>query len=321
MRSLITSMGEILIDFLPTIESGTTTGFRMFPGGSPFNTAVGAARLGHPTAFVSKTAADFFGRYLRSYVESEGIDTRFLFQADAQSTLAFVAMEEAGPAYAFYGEGAADTLITYDELPDALFEETAIFHCGSISLLRGTTPDAVVAAVERLRGRALLSFDPNLRPGLIQDEAQYRELLVHLFSLVDIVKISEVDLEWLAPGVALEAAANDILSHGPALVVVTRGGDGALALLAGTDGTAKITVPSFPIQVADTVGAGDSFSSGLLASLMDRGIVTRDALTALGADDIRPVLRFAAAVSGITCTRVGADPPRRDVVERLLAAS
>jgi fructokinase len=320
MRSLITSMGEILIDFLPIVEADKTTGFRMVPGGSPFNTALGIARLGQASAFACNTANDFFGRFLYSHIVSEQIDTRFVQEVEAQTTLAFVAMEDNEPAYAFYGDAAADTLMTAEQLPDALFAETAIFHCGSISLLRGSTPDAVVSAVDRLKGQALISFDPNLRPNLVKDEAAYRELLVYMFSQADIVKISAADLEWLAPDQAIEEVAREILGYGPALVVVTRGGQGSMALLARPDGsTLEASHPVFPINLVDTVGAGDSFSSGLLAGLAERGIYSRAALEDLEETELEKLLRFAAAVSGITCSRAGANPPTRAEVESFLA--
>src|SRR5215216_7958597 len=98
MPEIITSIGEILIDFLPIVEQGTTTGFRMHVGGSPYNVAMGVARLGQPVAFAGKIATDFFGRYMRAHAEAEGIDTRFLIDADVQSTLAFVAYEDGDPA-------------------------------------------------------------------------------------------------------------------------------------------------------------------------------------------------------------------------------
>src|SRR4051812_29842149 len=122
MRQLLTSMGEVLIDFLPIQADGATTGFSMHAGGAPLNVAVGMARLGSPVAFAGKVATDFFGRYLRAYMESEGIDTRFLISHEAFSTLAFVAMEDGEPAYAFYGEGAADTLLAPADVPEALFD-------------------------------------------------------------------------------------------------------------------------------------------------------------------------------------------------------
>lgn len=316
MSHLITCMGEVLVDFLPIEEGGRTVGFRMHAGGSPFNVAVGLARLGQPVAFASKISSDLFGRYLREHVEAEGINTRFLLTSQAPSTLAFVAIEEGEAAYAFYDEGAAHTLLVLEEVPNALFEETAILHFGSISLLRGTTPAAVLQTVQRLKGHALLSFDPNLRPSLVRDPASYRALLDKLFSLADIVKVSAADLAWLAPGQAIEQAAADLLACGPALVAVTQGGEGVLALRRES----QIAVPGFSVHVEDTVGAGDAFSAGLLAVLAERGVYSRSGLEAMPGDELTSALAFGAAVAALTCMRRGADPPRRDQVAQFMEA-
>jgi fructokinase len=320
MRNLLTAMGEILVDFLPLEEHGATVGFRIHPGGSPFNVAVGLARLGQPAAFVSKLADDFFGRYLRDYLEQQGVSTRCLLRDDhALSTLAFVAMEDGEPVYTFYREGAADTRLTADEVPAACIDETRILHFGSISLLDGSTPDAVLHTVQRLRGRALLSFDPNLRPNMVRDEPAYRALIGRLLALSDLVKISAADLAWLMPDASPEEAAAELLAQGPVLVVVTLGGAGVLALRAEEHATPQQWhIPAFSVQVADTVGAGDSFSAGLLASLAEHDIGTRAALLALDAAPLIETLRFAAAVSAITCTRSGANPPRREEVAQFL---
>jgi fructokinase len=319
MRYLLTCLGELLIDFLPLEERGRTIGFTMHPGGSPLNVAVGLARLAAgPVAFAGKVATDFFGRFLRAYVESQGIDTRFLLSADASSTLAFVAMESGEAAYSFYGEGAADTLLTAAEVPSALFDETRALHIGSISLLRGTTPAAVLATVERLKGKALISFDPNIRPSLVRDEPAYRALLARLFALADVVKISAADLAWLAPGSPFTRAA-ELLAQGPALVVVTRGGEGIVALRAANPPEPPYDVPAFPVAVVDTVGAGDTFDAGLLAGLAERGALSRSALLALDPNEIIGALRYAAAAAALVCARAGADPPRRAEVEQLLA--
>jgi fructokinase len=307
MTELITSMGEILIDFLPIEEAGRTVGFKMHPGGSPLNVAVGLARLGQPTAFASKVSSDLFGRYLREYVESEGIDTRFLPTIDAPTTLAFVSMEGNEPAYAFYSEGAADTLLTPEAVPDALFEESRVLHFGSISLLRGTTPAAVLATAERLKGKALLSFDPNIRPGLVRDEAAYRSLLDKLFTLADIVKMSAADIAWLSPGESLESTATKLLAAGATLVVVTQGSQETWAFRQGE----KWQVPTVGVHVVDTVGAGDAFSSGLLASLAERGVTSRNALEQIRSEELAACLHFAAVTAALTCMRPGADPPTR----------
>jgi fructokinase len=282
------------------------------------NVAVGVARLGQPTAFAGKAADDLFGRYLRAFIEGEGIDTRFLLPASAASTLAFVAYEDGEPAYAFYGEGAADTLLAPGDLPQPLFEETRALHVGSISLLRGTTPAAVLDAAERLKGTALIQFDPNVRPGLVRDETGYRATIKRLFELADVVKISSVDLAWLLPDIASpETALDYILNHGAALALITHGSKGVLAQRTGE--ASATHVPSFAVNVADTVGAGDTFNAGVLAGLAEREALGREALLALSPAEIQATLRFAGAAAAINCTRAGANPPRRDEVEQFLA--
>ncbi|HMP42209.1 MAG TPA: carbohydrate kinase [Roseiflexaceae bacterium] len=315
MRQLLTSMGELLIDFLPITDHGQTTGFSMYPGGSPMNVALGFARLGQPAAFAGGVSRDFFGRTLRSFLDKEGVDTRFLIDIDAPSTLSFVAIEHDEPAYTFYGEGAADTLYTPELISPALYAETRALHVGSISLLRAPTADAVVAACEALHGKALISFDPNIRAGLIGDEASYRQRIERILGLADLVKISVVDLAWLLPNVPVEAAAAQLLAHGAALVVITLGGDG---IMAWRHGEAPVHVPVFPVQLADTIGAGDTVDAGLLVGLAERDALTRAALTTLARPELEATLRFAAAAAAITCQRVGADLPRRADVAALL---
>jgi fructokinase len=324
MSNLITCMGEILVDFIPIEEHGAAGGFRMYPGGSPFNVAVGLARLEQPVAFCGKLGSDYFGRFLHTHLEQQDVSPRLLLHDEqALTTLAFVAMEAGEAVYTFYDQGAADTLLTPEELPAALLRDTRMLHFGSISLLRGTTPAAVLAAVEQLQGRALLSFDPNLRPGLVQDEPAYRALIDRLVGLSDIVKLSAADIAWLAPDQPIEAAAASILERGAAMVVVTQGNAGVLVLRASdTAATPQHwQVPALPVQVIDTVGAGDSFSSGLLAALAERGVYSRQALLHLSSEDLYDIIRFAAAVSALTCTRAGADPPRRDEVLHILHES
>jgi fructokinase len=313
-------MGEILIDFIPIDEQGKTVGFRMHPGGSPFNVAVGLARLEQHPAFVSKLARDFFGRYLLAHLECQGIATNLLrYDEQAPSTLAFVAIEDGEPVYSFYDQGAADTLLTIEDIPAVCLEETRILHFGSISLLRGTTPAAVVATVEALKGRALLSFDPNIRPGLVRDEQAYRDLIGRLVALSDIVKLSAADIDWLTPEHSYEQVASNMLAQGAALVVVTLGNMGALVLRATPDGVPqRWDIPAFVVPIADTVGAGDAFSAGLLAALAERAVSGRSALLQLDVAELERVLHFASAVSAVTCMRAGANPPTRAEVEQFL---
>ncbi|QBD75833.1 carbohydrate kinase [Ktedonosporobacter rubrisoli] len=316
MRTLVTCMGECLIDFLP-VPNGNAHDFRMHPAGAPLNIAVGIARLDQPAAFVCKVADDYFGRFLRDYIVAEGVDSRFLAIAPGRSTLAFVTMEDGHPSFNFYGEGAADALLTPADISAALFEETAIFHTGSFSLMRGTTPQAALVAVERLKGKALLSLDPNIRPTIIEDEASYRALLQHLFALVDMLKLSDADLAWLLPGKTNEEALVELSAYGPALVIVTCGAEGALALRSQG---APMRVPGFAVDVVDTVGAGDAFCAGLLARCAQLGIVRREALQELADEDVEALLLRASAAAALNCTRAGANPPRPAEIEAFLQA-
>jgi fructokinase len=325
MNTLVTCMGESLVDFaqlnpvsggdvLP--ENAPGTDFRMYPGGSIFNVAVGLARLGQHAAFAGKMADDFFGRHLLRTLQAEGVDTRFVITSRGQSTLAFVTTEAGEPAFSFYGEGAADTLLTADEIPESLFQETTILHVGSISLLRGTTPAAILAAVERLKRKALLSLDPNIRAEIIHDEPKYRALLQRLMTLIDILKLSEADLAWLLPGATVEEALLHLCALGPAVVVITRGEKGAIARSGSSQ---AIEVPTVAVSMVDTVGAGDAFCAGTLAWLAERAIITREMALALTEPELQAALHFASIVAALNCARAGANPPSRSEVEQFIA--
>ena len=323
MSVLVTCMGESLIDFVPLASSGQSkstahavgTDFRMHSGGSILNVAVGLARLGHHVAFAGKIAEDYFGHHLIQTLKTENIDTRFVSTSRAQTALAFVAMEEGEPVYSFYGDGTADTLLTDADIPESLYQETGILHVGSISLLRGTTPATVLETFQRLKGKALLSLDPNIRTSMIHDEAGYRTLLNHLISLTDILKLSYVDLAWLLPGASIEQALLRLSGLGPALVIITHGENGVLARSGSSQ---MLHVSSFPVNVIDTVGAGDTFCAGVLARLADEALLSREKVLSLTEQDLQAVIRFAAAAAALNCTREGANPPVRSEVEHYL---
>jgi fructokinase len=227
MGALLTCMGERLIDFVPlkvtgqgeSLSGAMSTRIRMHAGGSILNVAVGLARLGHHVAFAGKMAEDFFGHHLLLTLKTEGVDTRFVTTAKAQTALAFVAMEDGEPVYSFYGDGTADTLLTVEDLPESLYQESSILHIGLISLLCGMTPATVLATAERLKEKALLSLDPSMRASFIQDEQAYRALLQRLIALSDILKLGYVDLAWLLPRASIEESLQHLSGLGPALVI------------------------------------------------------------------------------------------------------
>ena len=313
MTPLFTAIGEILVDFTPIVEAGRTVGFRMHAGGSPCNVAVALARMGAPVEFVGQASTDFFGRFLVENLRKEAVGTQYLSLSPAPSTLAFVALVGGEPSFTFYGDRTADTLLRPEDLP-AEVAATTVLHFGSISLLRGTTATTIAGLVERLRGRTLLSFDPNIRSSLIGDEPAFRRLLAPLLHLADIVKMSEADARWLAPDRLPEAVAGELVESGPALVVITQGARGAYARTAALQ--ARITAPR--VRVVDTVGAGDAFTAGLLFALARQEVTARAGFARLDSDGLDTALRFAAAAAALACTRAGADPPRLGEIEEFL---
>jgi fructokinase len=311
---MIAVCGEALIDLVD--EGGWT--FRAHPGGSPANVAVGLARLAIPTALLGRVAGDGFGRLLRQHLTDNGVDTRFLVHAAEPSTLAVVTLDPAGVAtYQFYVDGTADWQWTREQLPPAMPVDVVAVHAGSLAL--SVEPAATVLTellrAERDRGQVTISFDPNLRPSFEPDRDAARRRVERQVALSDVVKVSSEDLGWLQPGESPAQVAHRWAAElGPALVIVTLGGGGALAV--GADG-GEVQRSTPTVEVADTVGAGDAFTAGLLAALADRkllGGANRAALAALSADTLADVVDEAALVAAITCSRPGADPPTRDEV-------
>ncbi len=312
---LFTAIGELLVDFTPVVEGGHTTGFRMHLGGSPCNVAVALARLDGQVEFAGKASADLFGRFLIEQLQGEGVGTRWLSRSPAPSTLAFVALEGGDPSFAFYGADAADTLLHASDLPAEIGTST-VLHFGSISLLHGPTASTITDLVERLRGHSLLSFDPNIRPSLVRDASAYRRTLEQMFRAADIVKLSEADARWWTPDRSIETVATDIQAYGPVVVVVTRGARGAYARTARVQ--AQVSAP--PVHVVDTVGAGDAFTAALLFTFAQQLVTSRAAAEErLDADSLQAALHVAAAAAALSCTRAGADPPRRRELDAFLA--
>ena len=296
--------GEALIDLVPSGGDG----FTAHPGGGPFNTAVALGRLGVPVGFLGRLSTDGFGRRLRAQLGESGVDLGWVASGDEPTALAVVGTDEHGdPAFTFYIEGTAERLLRPADVPLAFGAEVDAVCFGTLALVLEPAASTLEGVMRREHGRRLVVLDPNVRPAVLPDRDDYRARVERWVALADVVKVSLADLRWLYPRHAPEAVAERWFGAGPALVVVTRGGDGVLARAA--PGT--IEVAAAPAVVVDTVGAGDSFSAGLLAALHERGALARGALDAMAAPDLTAVLRFASVVAAETCSRAGADPPWR----------
>ncbi|RYZ08318.1 MAG: carbohydrate kinase [Comamonadaceae bacterium] len=302
----IALVGESLIDF--TCTAGLR--FEGHEGGALTNSAIAAARLGQHTGFVTQLSTDMFGERLLRHLEGNGVDTRFVLRSDAPSTLAFVERLPTTNRYAFYTQGTADTQWSPAVLP-ALPDSCRFLHFGSIALLAEPAASRITQFVEAQRGRRIVLFDPNVRPSLIADMAAYRARVPHWVAACDLLKFSDEDAAFLAPGLDVAEAAASFLAqlpNGPRAVVVTRGGDGATLFRPGHP---PIDVTPPRVQVADTIGAGDTFAAGLSVALLEQGVEQAQQLTALSDEGWTAVLRFAATAAALNCTREGCDPPTR----------
>ncbi len=311
---MIVSCGEALIDFVPATTADGRSAYVPCVGGSPFNIAVGIGRLGVPAAFLGGVSNDFFGDALVAALRTSNVDTRYVRRLGRPSMLAFVRLDAAEPEYVFYD---AESAPRFWEAAEPLRDDVTLLHLGSISLLGEPAARRLVALMAENKGRRLLSLDPNIRPSMIPDEAGYRARLRTVLDLADIVKISAADLAWLAPEVTPEAAAQAWLTRGTSLVVVTLGPAGAVAFARA----GAVRCAGVPVAVVDTVGAGDSFMSALLAGLVRLGVERLDQLQNLGPESVATAVGFAARASAITCSRRGADPPWRNEIDLAATAS
>jgi fructokinase len=307
--------GEALIDFVQ-VSCHEGSGFLPLPGGSPYNVAIGLARLGVATGFLGRLSRDLFGGMLRQHLETNGVDLSYLNEGDEPSTLAFVVQQGGREAsYAFFGNGAADQVVAPDDLPAAFPATLRALHVGSYSLACEPIGLTLAALMEREKGRRLLSLDPNVRPSMVGDRASYLRKLDRCVELADLVKLSRSDAAFVLPGGGPRDLVERWLGCGPELVVLTAGQDEVV----GATRSVSVTVNVPHVEVVDTVGAGDAFMSGLLAWLRDSGRLSGRGLAELGKNDLAAALTFAARVAAITCTRRGANPPLRAEVDQWTA--
>jgi fructokinase len=289
---------------------------RVLPGGGPANTAVALSRLGTPVRFLGRLSEDPFGRLFRDRLTGSGVDLRDCARAAEPSTLAVAELDEHGSAdWSFYAQGTADWQWTAAELAAVDLGGTACVHAGSLTLMRAPGAGLVEDFLLRASASATVSLDPNVRPGLVPPAA-YRARLNHWCKLADILRVSEDDLKVLRPGTPLEQACDEWHAAGARLVIVTRGERGALVSLDGV----RAQVPGVPVQVVDTVAAGDSFTAGLLHHLGGLGHLG-GRLTELTLAEAVAAATLGTRVAALTCSVPGPNPPWADALGNMVPAS
>lgn len=289
-------VGEALVDIVRRADGAVTE----TPGGSPANVALTLGRLGRAPQLLSAVGADRRGEEVRGWLAASGVDlvgTELERTSTAQATLD--------------AHGAATYEFAIDWRVDAADAAPAdVLHVGSIAAALDPGAGSVSEIVDGHRGRALISVDPNIRPSLVPDTVESRARIRALLARADVVKASDEDLAWLYPDVDALTAARGLLQGGPVLVVMTRGSAGVIALR----GEDELRVPAVPVDVVDTVGAGDTFMGALLDGLIPHDVSGSDSrarLTALDRSALSEILRRSALAASITVSRLGADPPTR----------
>jgi fructokinase len=303
--------GEALIDLLPVggVVQGGRNYFDARPGGAPFNVAIGLARLGRSTRFLGRISADAFGQLLRRELNEAGVDLSMAAAASEATTLGVAAFDAGGRAvYTFYANGTADWQWAESEVPELLPADADALYVGGLALrlLPGRAVLEGLMGRTRRQGNTLIFFDPNVRTGLGFSAAAERARVERQLALAHVVKASEDDIVLLYPGRDWREIAATWQRMTSGMVVVTRGPDGAYAL---APGGAQVTVPAVPVDIVDTVGAGDAFAAALLDGLV--GELPPDAgpagLQRIPVAVIRRLLERAGASAAYTCGRAGAE--------------
>jgi fructokinase len=303
----IAILGEALIDF----KSTGALAFQGFIGGSSLNVATATSRLGQATTFLTQISSDLFGASLREHMTKNGIDTSHVLQSDGHTTLAFVEERNGQAHFSFMNSRAADTM--YDPQPRPILPNNLKFmQFGSISLLTDPTSSSITEIIGKHRSslnhNVTVVFDPNCRPALTPDLEGYKRKLRNWLRLAHVVKVSDQDLGWLEPDKALDDVAAEWISQGPSVVIITRGEHGSSLYRAGHE---RLQVPTPKVSVIDTVGAGDTYTAGLMVSLLEHGHERAEQLAMHSDQTWLEVMQFAAQAAAINCTRAGANPPTR----------
>jgi fructokinase len=312
---MILVCGEALIDLFVGAPGTAGLPTEAVAGGSPFNVAIGLARLQRPTAFLSTLSDDAFGNFLAHRLAESGVSAAYLQRRMLRTTLSVVATDEDGhPQYSFYAEAGADRALRPEDLPAVLPDDVSAIAAGSYALGVEPVASAIDALLRREAGQRVISLDPNVRPRVVGDLAAFRARFEALLPLATVVKASAEDIALFYGTRDLATVARDWLQRGPSLVVLTRGADGPLAV----HGATLVERPTPAIPVIDTVGAGDTFHAGLLACLDAEGRLTPAALARMEEAEVSRALDFAAAAAALACMRRGADPPTADEVSRFM---
>jgi len=313
----IVALGEILIDFTPygNSDRGNTL-FEQNPGGAPANLLVAATRFGANTSFIGKVGQDQFGHHLKEVLEDTNIDTSGLvFTKDANTTLVFVHLDDEGErTFSFYRKPGADFLLEVGDLNKGLLSSTKVFHFGSLSLTNEPARSASLQAVQYAKDSgAIISYDPNWRPGLWDSKEDAIGWMRTGARYADIIKVSDEELSLITGENDIKSACELLKDMGPQIILVTLGEEGCYYSV----GKDQAIVPSYKVAVVDSTGAGDSFFGSFLYQVIETGKELKD----ISKDEIETFIAISNATAALCIQKKGAIPaiPLRKDVQGFMA--
>lgn len=306
----ILAIGELLIDFTAITEKNGNIYYKQNAGGAPANVVCMAAKLGASTGFIGKIGKDMFGNYLKGILEERKVDTRgLILNKDFSTTLAFVKNGSHGERdFVFYRKNSADLNMKFSEVNLKLIDECKIFHFGALSLTSEPSKSATINAVEYAKAKGkIISYDPNWRPILWQSKEQAVQAMKNVLRYVDIIKVSEEELQIITDCGNLLPAIAKLLNMGIKIVCITQGAKGCII---ATKSSVEL-YPAYKVDSVDTLGSGDSFLGGFLYKLLEK---SKD-ITELTSDELYEMSDFANACGAITSMKHGAIPAMPDLKE------
>jgi fructokinase len=300
----VVALGELLIDFTPAGSSSSgNVLYERNPGGAPANVLASVSKFGGKSAFIGMVGYDQFGFYLKDVLEKNNICTDGLvFSKVSNTTLAFVHLDKKGDrSFSFYRKPGADTILGENDVNFNLIDNTKIFHFGSLSMTNEPSRGAALKAVSYARGKGkMISYDPNWRPPLWESEEAARAGMLLGFKYADVVKVSEVELEFLTGEADFDKGSRILLDMGIKLVAVTLGPKGCYYRCASGGGL----LSTYKVNVVDTTGAGDAFMGALLYHLSSVDVP----LNELDLKEIESMVNFSNAAGSLCTTERGAIP-------------
>lgn len=305
MKDIVT-IGEILIDLTQCGKSANNIPiFAANPGGAPANVAVAASRLNADTAFIGKVGNDCYGDLLKKTLTKNDVDiTGVITDNTSNTTLAIVLVSDDGErSFSFYRNSCADILLSKDEINFNLLSNTTFLHFGSVSLTAEPSKTATIFAAEQAKkSGAIVTYDPNYRENLWENQRTAIETMKSVLHLVDILKISDEELPLLTGMKNLENGTEILKNnYGIELILVTLGKKGAYYRFRDETGI----IPVRDEKVADTNGAGDTFFGAFLAYLSTHKLYN---LSKMSLKDIKKAVVFSNTAASITVSRHGAIP-------------